>query len=365
MDFFLAVLSSFAFSLVAIKVLRPFAIRFELVDKPCARKQHNGHVPLIGGIAVFCSVVLSSSIWLPVDVELVSYLSAAGLMVMLGVVDDKHSLSVRFRVGFQLLIATFMIVTIDSYLINLGNLFSFGDVNLGYFGLVVTYIAVVAMINAFNMVDGIDGLLGAMAINTMASIALLLTIKNQENLFTILIIFSLIPYLIFNLGVFGTRYRKIFMGDAGSMFIGFTVVWLLVINTQGENTGFRPVTALWIVAVPLLDMAAVILYRIRNGRSPFHADRQHLHHVLLRLGLSSRSTLLLIFLLSVAFSMVGIYGEQQAVSESVMFFSFLCLLIVYCAVLNNIWRINKFAKRLSLKIVRYSRQSKPIKKGNI
>ena len=364
MDFFLAVLTSFAFSLAAIKVLRPFAIRFELVDKPCTRKQHNGHVPLIGGIAVFCSVVLSSSIWLPINSELLSYLCAAGLMVILGVADDKHNLSVRFRIAFQLLIATFMIFAIDSYLMNLGDLFSFGDVNLGFFGIVVTYLAVVAMINAFNMVDGIDGLLGAMAINTMSSIALLLTIKNQENLFTILIIFSLIPYLIFNLGVFGTRYRKIFMGDAGSMFIGFTVVWLLVINTQGEHSGFRPVTALWIVAVPLLDMTAVILSRIRNGRSPFQADRQHLHHILLRAGLSPRSTLLLIFLISLMFSSFGIYGEKEALSEPVMFFGFLLMFAIYYAAISNIWNIIKNIRKFSFKIYRFNRQTKLIKKRN-
>ena len=133
-----------------------------------------------------------------------------------------------------------------------------------------------------------------MAINTLGAIALLLLLNQKENLFTVLIVVALIPYLIFNLGFCGTRYRKIFMGDAGSMFIGFTVVWLLVTNTQGQSASFRPVTALWIVAIPLMDMAALIVRRIKKGRSPFHADRDHLHHICQRMGYSKIQTLFII-----------------------------------------------------------------------
>ncbi|MBH0057953.1 UDP-N-acetylglucosamine--undecaprenyl-phosphate N-acetylglucosaminephosphotransferase [Pseudoalteromonas sp. SWXJZ94C] len=356
MEIFFAVISSFLLSLCAISVLRPFAVKFELVDKPNERKQHLGHVPLIGGIAVFCSVVISSSMWLPVNVELVSYLCAAGLMVVLGVMDDKHDLSVKFRVFFQIIIATFMIFTIDDYIVSLGNLFFIGEIKLGYVGLLFTYIAVVAMINAFNMVDGIDGLLGAMAINTLGAIAFLLFIKGQENLFTVLIIVALIPYLIFNLGFFGTRYRKIFMGDAGSMFIGFTVVWLLVSNTQGASISFRPVTALWIVAVPLIDMATIIIRRIKKGQSPFHADREHLHHIFLRAGFSSRSALCIIFCLSAVFSTIAIVSEWYAIHESIMFAGFLCVFGVYSFVMLRIWHVVKFVRRFRVKLRRQKRR---------
>lgn len=349
MEFILAIISSFVLSLCSIKLFRPFAVKYNLVDKPNERKHHDGHVPLIGGVAVFASVAMSCSIWLPFNQELTSYLCASGLMVLLGVMDDKHELSVKFRVVFQIIVATFMIIAIDNYIVELGDIFYFGDVQLGYFGIFFTYLAVIGLINAFNMVDGIDGLLGAMAINTLGAIALLLLLNQKENLFTVLIVVALIPYLIFNLGFCGTRYRKIFMGDAGSMFIGFTVVWLLVTNTQGQSASFRPVTALWIVAIPLMDMAALIVRRIKKGRSPFHADRDHLHHIFLRAGFSSRSALIIIFTLSVLFSGVGVVAELLSVPEFVMFFGFIILFLIYSVTILHIWKVLTFVRRFTTK----------------
>ncbi|EWH04604.1 UDP-phosphate N-acetylglucosaminyl 1-phosphate transferase [Pseudoalteromonas lipolytica SCSIO 04301] len=361
MDFFLAVISSFVFSFFAINLLRPVAIKIDLVDKPSERKNHIGHVPLIGGVAIFCSVLTSSSMWLTIDSELFVYLFSAGLMVCLGVVDDKHDISVRSRVAFQVLVATFMIVAMDNYIIDLGDLLFFGNVELGKFGILLTYLAIVAIINAFNMVDGIDGLLGSMAISTLSSIALLLLLKQQENLFTVLVIVAILPYLIFNLGVFGTQYRKIFMGDAGSMFIGFTVVWLLIDNTQGPSATFRPVTALWIVAVPLIDMGSIIIRRIKKGSSPFKADREHIHHLLLKAGFSKLQTLIIIVALSVSCSLIGVLTEWLEFNESVMFVSFLLFFMLYNLVLSDSSRLKRPLKLIKLKNLKRKRCQKLVR----
>ncbi|MCF2825861.1 MULTISPECIES: UDP-N-acetylglucosamine--undecaprenyl-phosphate N-acetylglucosaminephosphotransferase [Pseudoalteromonas] len=341
----LALLFSFAMSLAAIGVVRPMAIRFNLVDKPNERKKHEGHIPLIGGIAVFSSIFITSSLFFPFSIELGCYLLASGLMVLIGVMDDKHDLSVRFRIFFQIVVASLMIFSIDSYIQNLGDLFSFGDINLGWFGVLFTYVAVIGIINAFNMVDGIDGLLGTMAIITLSAISILLFLSGQENLLSVLLVVALVPYLIFNLGAFGTQYKKIFMGDAGSMFIGFTVVWLLAINTQGATSSFRPVTALWIVAVPLMDMAAIIIRRIRKGKSPFSPDRDHLHHIFLRAGFNSRQALLVISLIGALFASIGVAGELFEIPESVMFVAFIGIFLVYNYAILHVWRILKWYRK--------------------
>jgi UDP-GlcNAc:undecaprenyl-phosphate GlcNAc-1-phosphate transferase len=96
------------------------------------------------------------------------------------------------------------------------------------------------------------------------------------------------------------------MGDAGSMFFGLSVIWLLTIGTQGESASFRPVTALWICAIPLMDMLAIVMRRYRKGKSPFKPDRGHLHGILQRAGLFSRQTLMLISISSVAMSLIGV-----------------------------------------------------------
>ncbi|MDU4094336.1 MAG: hypothetical protein E7H57_13840 [Pantoea sp.] len=106
-----------------------------------------------------------------------------------------------------------------------------------------------------------------------------------------------------------------FMGDAGSTLIGFTVIWLLIIATQGEDAVMRPVTALWLIAVPLMDMLRVMMGRIRRGDSPFRPDREHLHHVLLRVGFSGRQALLIMTFLASVLSCSGLILNGYKVSE--------------------------------------------------
>ena len=133
--------------------------------------------------------------------------------------------------------------------------------------------------------------------------------------------------------------KKIFMGDAGSMFIGLSVIWLLTIGTQGDNASFRPVTALWICAIPLMDMLAIVMRRYRKGKSPFKPDRDHLHHILQRAGLTSRQTLVIISFSSVVMSLIGVLGEYYMVAESVQLVLFVLIFILY----------NKYARHFSWK----------------
>ena len=98
-----------------------------------------------------------------------------------------------------------------------------------------------------------------------------------------------------NLGILGRRY-KVFMGDAGSTLIGFTVIWILLETTQGKTHPISPVTALWIIAIPLMDMVAIMYRRLRKGMSPFSPDRQHIHHLIMRAGFTSRQAFVLITL---------------------------------------------------------------------
>ncbi len=137
------------------------------------------------------------------------------------------------------------------------------------------------------------------------------------------------------------------MGDAGSMMIGFTVIWLLLGVSQVESKPLmRPVTALWLIAVPLMDMAAIMIRRVRRGDSPFKPDREHLHHIFQRLGLTSRQTLVVICGFATLFAAFGIYGEATKISEAFMFYSFISCFLIYSTLLNYVWRITSFARRI-------------------
>ncbi|MBA6292578.1 UDP-N-acetylglucosamine--undecaprenyl-phosphate N-acetylglucosaminephosphotransferase [Colwellia sp. MB3u-70] len=337
----IAALTAFCFSFIAIKVFKPLAIDLGLVDKPNARKHHDGQVPLIGGIAIFAAVLAASLIWLPNTLELRMYLIASAMMVFIGALDDKYDLKVRIRIVGQIIIASLMIFGVGGYISNLGNLFSFGDIELGPVGILFTYFAIIVVINAYNMVDGIDGLIGSLSLNTFTAIAVLFLISGNTSYlsYPLILATATLPYLIFNLGFFKSYSKKIFMGDAGSMFIGLSVIWLLTIGTQGESASFRPVTALWICAIPLMDMLAIVMRRYRKGKSPFKPDRDHLHHILQRAGLSSRQTLVVISIASALMSILGVLGEYFQVPESIELVLFVLMFILY----------NKYARHFSWK----------------
>ncbi|BDU38852.1 hypothetical protein TUMSATVNIG3_33700 [Vibrio nigripulchritudo] len=215
--------------------------------------------------------------------------------------------------------------------------------------LFITTLAVIGAINAFNMVDGIDGLLGGLSIVTFGAIAILLSLDSQHNLayLCLVIVVAMIPYICMNLGLLG-RTRKVFMGDAGSMLIGFSVIWILLSASQNSReageTLIRPVTALWLIAVPLMDMVAIMFRRIRRGDSPFKPDREHLHHIFQRMGLGPKQTLVTICSIAMLYASFGIYGETANISEAIMFGLFVTCFVIYSITLAYIWKITSYLR---------------------
>lgn len=328
-----------AASLLTILLLRPVAPTLNLLDIPHGRKQHTGSVPLIGGLAIYLSLLLVLANQVSTDITLGYYLACAAMIVILGAFDDALDLSVKLRLAVQLIVGLAMIYSLDLHISNLGNIFGLGQVQLGIFGIPFTLIAVIAAINAFNMTDGIDGLAGLLSMVSFGSISVFMLLWGQASqaLLPLVFIAALLPYLAFNLG--WIKHKKIFMGDAGSMLIGLSVIWLLLIATQSETASFRPVTALWLIAVPLMDMVAIMLRRVLKGQSPFQADREHLHHISLRLGLNSRESLILITALAWVFACIGIIGEYLLVPEVAMLALFFLVFALYIGLMQNIWRI--------------------------
>ncbi|HCG6064022.1 TPA: UDP-N-acetylglucosamine--undecaprenyl-phosphate N-acetylglucosaminephosphotransferase [Vibrio parahaemolyticus] len=343
---FLELLFIFFSSFATLFLMRKVAKSIGLVDKPNERKLHEGAVPLIGGISI-CIVLTQFLTFKPEVIEYSwLYVGSIALLTLIGAIDDKIDLSFKIRMGVQAGLSLVMIHIAGIELHSLGNMFGFGEINLGWTGIVITVLAVIGAINAFNMVDGIDGLLGGLSIVTFGALAYLLRVDAQHGLayFCVVIIVAMLPYIFMNLGIFG-RARKVFMGDAGSMMIGFTVIWLLLGVSQAESKPLmRPVTALWLIAVPLMDMTAIMIRRIRRGDSPFKPDREHLHHIFQRLGLSSKQTLVVICLIASAYAAFGIYGELTGLSEAIMFYSFIACFVAYCFILSYVWRITSYVR---------------------
>ncbi|MGR5350256.1 UDP-N-acetylglucosamine--undecaprenyl-phosphate N-acetylglucosaminephosphotransferase [Vibrio mediterranei] len=341
---------TFFCALFVLSVCRKIAPHIGLMDKPNARKLHQGAVPLVGGISICITVALSIVLFeLPIKHQPL-FLTSIGALTLLGALDDKFDVCFKVRLIIQALLSVAMMYFGGLELSNLGNLFGFGVIELGGFSIVITVLAVIGAINAFNMVDGIDGLLGGLSIVTFGALGWLLYSNDHHTLSDICLLFigAALPYILMNLGLMGKK-RKIFMGDAGSMMIGFTVIWLLLSASQDAREPLiRPVTALWLIALPLMDMAAIMIRRVRRGDSPFKPDREHLHHICQRLGLSSRQTLLAICSLATLLTGFGILGEIKQFPESIMCISFIACFLAYTYCLSHIWKITSFLRsRLS------------------
>ena len=312
---------------VAIFLLRPFAISINLVDKPNNRKTHAGSVPLIGGIAMFLGIVVSI---LAAQIDLNQYnyfLLASLIIVIVGVLDDHHNIVVSLRIFFQVLVAVIIASVGGVSLESFGNLLGSGDIILGEWGYFFTVIAIIGGMNALNMLDGIHGLAGGSSFITFLAIIFLSmgsVVIHHTSLMIAILFCSVLPvFLISNLCIGISNNKRIFMGDAGSMLIGLAIVWLLIDLSQGENRVFAPVTVLWLFAMPLFEMVTAILRRLTSGKSPFMPDLHHSHHILLRIGIKEKYTLLLMLLASLLMAVIGILGELYGIAERVMFFGFL------------------------------------------
>ncbi|MCG2835709.1 UDP-N-acetylglucosamine--undecaprenyl-phosphate N-acetylglucosaminephosphotransferase [Photobacterium sp. WH77] len=341
----------FLMSFCSLFICRKVAKRVGLVDAPNERKHHKGVIPLVGGVSIFVTLAIAFSFFELFPQNPWLYLSCATVLVVIGVIDDRYDISFKLRLLVQACVSLVMIFAGDKSLHYLG--YMLGDFPLALpvvASTLLTVFAVIGAINAFNMVDGIDGLLGGLASVSFAALGYVFYVSGNTELFVIcaMIVTAMVPYILLNLGFPLGRRFKVFMGDAGSIFIGFTVIWLLLEATQaGELSAMRPVTALWLIALPLMDMATIMIRRIRKGQSPFKPDREHLHHICQRIGLSPFMTLVVICGLAASMAGVGIWSDMSQVNETLMLLSFMIMFGVYFAVISHIWRITTWIHKLT------------------
>ena len=350
MSLSLSLIFAVVVSFVNLFIFRKVAKRIGLVDKPNERKHHTGQIPLIGGISIFFSLMVTLLFFSPLDENVELYIFCSTILIITGAIDDRYDISFKIRLVIQAAISLAMILIGDKSLHNLGYLMGSEVIQLPLIvSYLVTIFAVIGAINAFNMVDGIDGLLGGLASVSFCALGVLFYYSGNDELakYCLLIVVAILPYILLNLGIpLGQRF-KVFMGDAGSIFIGFTVIWLLIEASQAEShNAIRPVTALWLIALPLMDMVCIMVRRIRKGQSPFKPDREHLHHICQRIGFSSRGSLLAICLIASIMASVGIWSELNAVNETVMLVAFLMTFAIYLYVIAHIWKITGFIKRI-------------------
>lgn len=319
-----AVLPSFLISLIAVWVLRGLAPALGLIDKPGQRKVHTTPTPLGGGLGIWLGVVgafAAGQLFLSLATtqtqiaslipdfarphlgglaqqspKLWILLAAGSVLTLLGLLDDRRGLAWQLRLTVQFAVATACVVAVN-------NLQLTAFIASPWITGALSVLWIVALINSFNMLDNMDGLSGGVAAIAAAILAAaMLLATDPENRGPQLFVAGLLLVLVGSILGFLVHNRppaRIFMGDAGSYFIGFCIAVATLLATYTDYQGGRRhaiLTPLCVMAVPLYDMITVILIRLKHGQSPFHPDKNHFSHRLVDLGLTKPQAVLTVWL---------------------------------------------------------------------
>jgi UDP-GlcNAc:undecaprenyl-phosphate GlcNAc-1-phosphate transferase len=290
MDLLLAFVIAMMVTMALIPPLVRVATRLQVLDDPASRKVHSQPMPRVGGIAMAVGSLLPVCLWLPMDRTLVSYLLGVIVLLIFGAWDDRVTLGARTKFAGQLIAVLIVVlaghVSIDSLM--LGERVALPD----WCGFTLTLLFLLGTTNAINLSDGLDGLAGGTTLLCCAALALLGESWGVRFVETVGVVLmgAILGFLRFN-----TYPARVFMGDSGSQFLGFTVGVLSILLTKQTATPLSTALPLLLIGLPVLDTLIVIVLRLRAGNSPFAADRKHFHHRLLALGLDHHEAVIVIY----------------------------------------------------------------------
>jgi len=315
----------------AIPMLARSANSWELLARPGERRMHEGAVPVVGGLAMGVAFLTAYAFTVTSASFSPLLAVAVALTVAGGVLDDRHEVGSLSKFAFQLAAAATLVASDGVLLTHLGHLMSPNLFTLGRWAVPLTVFALVGVMNAMNMADGLDGLAGGLALAACLNFGFAAACAGQAPEFAALCITvgAIAGFLYFNARSPWRSRAAVFMGDAGSLLLGLLLGWVSVRLTMGEHAALAPINAVWILALPIGDTVTLLIRRALRGRNPFRADRQHLHHILLALGLSPSQTVAFLVVLAFALGAAGFAAEALKVPEYVMFYTYMAGLVTY------------------------------------
>lgn len=315
-DMVLSFITSFGLSYLAIPSIINVSRKKRLFDEPDHRTSHAVGIPTLGGLAIFGGMLFSIILWTPFKYfgDLQYILCAFIVLFLIGAKDDIDPVSPIKKLLAQLFAAGILVFKANVRITTLYSIFGVGELPY-WLSIVLSVFVIIAVINAFNLIDGINGL--AASISLLSSLVFgywfFIVGRIELAIVAFALIGSVLAFLKFNL-----TPAKIFMGDTGSLLIG-TVAAILAIHFVEQNKlmidspryiSSAPAMAIAVLIIPIFDTVRVIIIRLFQGASPFRADKQHLHHHLLELGLSHIQTTLLLVFVNVLFILL-VYRLNQ------------------------------------------------------
>jgi UDP-N-acetylmuramyl pentapeptide phosphotransferase/UDP-N-acetylglucosamine-1-phosphate transferase len=300
-------ITAFVIAFLAIPSIIKVSLLKNLYDEPNGRKAHTSKIPTLGGLAIFAGVVFSFTFWSAgLEYQPIQHIVAALLiMFFIGIKDDIIEMPAHKKLYGQILAAVIIAVFGNIRITTLCGLFGIYDIP-DTASIVLSILTILVIINSVNLIDGIDGLAGGIA--AIASFTFGLWFYQYDQIALCILSFSLFGALLAFL-VYNFSPANIFMGDTGSLVVGL-ILSILAINfiqlsfiSPPDAFPFRtgPAMAVAILIIPLTDLLRVFVLRLANGKSPIRADKNHIHHALLNLGLSHREVSLAMYLINIGF----------------------------------------------------------------
>jgi UDP-GlcNAc:undecaprenyl-phosphate/decaprenyl-phosphate GlcNAc-1-phosphate transferase len=346
--FFSFVLAAFV-TTVLIPPLMRLAERLHVADFPAERKVHKTPMPRLGGLAMATGAVLPLIMWSSPLAQIIPLLTGIAMILFFGVWDDITPLDYRVKFLGQLL-GVFVVIMFGDVLIRYLP-FGGGSSLPTYIAIPLTAFVLVGVTNAINLSDGLDGLAGGVTLLSLAAIAVLAYMTGETAfllLATMSVMGSILGFLRFN-----TYPARIFMGDGGSQFLGFCAGVFVILLTQTVNTALSPALPLLILGLPILDTLMVMGERIHEGRSPFVADRKHIHHRLLALGFHHYEAVVMIYALQSCLIVASYLMRFESDAMIVSLYALFCLAIVGFLKLapRTPWRMHRAAGEARTQVI--------------
>ncbi|MBS1548553.1 MAG: undecaprenyl/decaprenyl-phosphate alpha-N-acetylglucosaminyl 1-phosphate transferase [Bacteroidetes bacterium] len=318
---FFSFILSFAIVYWSIPTIIKISRRKNLMDEPVGRSSHMRKIPNLGGVAIFYAIGICASIFAFELFEIYKFLFASlVILLFIGVMDDIVVMRAYKKLLAQVIVSILIVIGSDVRIRSLFGVFGVYEINY-YVSVLVSIFIFIILINAFNLIDGIDGLAGIYSFICSAFFGISYFRLGEYNyplvILSAVIMGSVLAFLYYNLSNY--RHNKIFMGDTGSMILGFLLAFtafcfidLFISKQTADYTYYHlqsaPAVAVAILILPIVDTLNVIIIRLKNKKSPFEADKNHIHHKLLNLGLTHRRSsvyivLYYIMIVSVAYSL--------------------------------------------------------------
>ena len=320
-------------SLVLVPVLSRLGMSWGLLDYPGGRKQHTHPVPLVGGLAIVIAALaafgIGALVWPHTNGFSPWFLAAIIGMLLAGMVDDWFDVSHWVKGILQILIILPLMLLTHVVIGHVGSLFGGATISTSYLAIPFTFVCLFGYINSANMIDGLDGLAAGVALIALVFLGTYAGLQGVSGLFVDIMATTgaTLGFMVYNLRTPWRCSATAFLGDAGSMVLGLIVGWcaIKVVHHQGIGSVSAPCVA-WVVALPVMDTLVVMTRRVMMGRSPFSADRLHLHHVLMDMGLTPQASTNVLLGISFVYGLFGLLAYIFRLPDWVLFASFLGVL---------------------------------------